>query len=158
MYDLLIIGGGPAGLTAGIYGSRARLKTAILEKGALGGMAFTTRQIANYPGFPNGISGPDLMKNMAAQAKEFGAEIIKEKVVEAELEGEIKEIKTKKGNRYAARAIILAPGSEPRVLNIPGERPLRGCGVSYCATCDAEFFEGLNVVVVGNGEEETKEE
>ncbi|MBN2061401.1 MAG: thioredoxin-disulfide reductase [Deltaproteobacteria bacterium] len=152
MHDLLIIGGGPAGLTAGIYGSRSKLKTVILEKGAVGGMAFTTREIVNYPGFPEGIAGPELVKNMAAQAKEFGAEIIKEEIVDAELEGEIKVIKTKKGNLYKARVIVLAPGSEPRMLNIPGERQFIGCGVSYCATCDAEFFEGLNVAVVGNGD------
>lgn len=150
--DLLIIGGGPAGLAAGIYGARARLKTVILEKAAVGGMAFTTREIVNYPGFSAGTSGPDLMKAMASHAKEFGAEIVKEEIVEVEFSGEIKKVRTKKGNQYEARAVILAPGSQPRLLNIPGEKKLRGQGVSYCATCDAEFYEDLHVVVVGNGD------
>ena len=151
VYDLLILGGGPAGLAAGIYGARAKLKTAILEKGAVGGMAFTTREIVNYPGFKS-TTGPDLMKTMANHAKEFGAEIIKGQVTEVELDGEIKTVKTKKGVQYQARAVILAPGSQPRLLNIPGEKKLRGNGVSYCATCDAEFYEDLTVVVVGNGD------
>lgn len=151
-YDLLILGGGPAGLAAGIYGARAKLKTAILEKGAPGGMAFTTREIVNYPGFFKDTTGPELMKTIANHAKEFGAQIIKEQITEVELEGEIKVIKTKKGNQYKARAVILSPGSQPRMLNIPGERKFRGSGVSYCATCDAEFYEGLTVVVVGNGD------
>ncbi|NLI13665.1 MAG: thioredoxin-disulfide reductase [Peptococcaceae bacterium] len=151
VYDLVIIGGGPAGLTAGIYGARAKLKTVILEKGAVGGMAFTTREIVNYPGFKS-TTGPDLMKTMASHAKEFGAEIIKGQVTEVDLAGEIKTVKTKKGGQYQARAVILAPGSQPRLLNIPGEKKLRGSGVSYCATCDAEFYEDLTVVVVGNGD------
>jgi len=151
VYDLLILGGGPAGLAAGIYGARAKLKTAILEKGAVGGMAFTTREIVNYPGFKS-TTGPDLMKTMASHAKEFGAEIIKGQITEVDLDGEIKTVKTKKGVQYQARAVILAPGSQPRLLNIPGEKKLRGSGVSYCATCDAEFYEDLTVVVVGNGD------
>ncbi|TGE37372.1 thioredoxin-disulfide reductase [Desulfosporosinus fructosivorans] len=151
IYDLLILGGGPAGLTAGIYGARAKLKTVILEKGAVGGMAFTTREIVNYPSYKS-ITGPNLTKTMANHAQEFGAEIIKCLVTEVELDGEIKTIKTKKGNQYQARAVILALGSQPRLLNIPGERRLRGNGVSYCATCDAEFYEGLTVIVVGNGD------
>lgn len=150
-YDLLIIGGGPAGLAAGVYGARAKLKTAILEKGAVGGMAFTTREIVNYPGYKS-ATGPELMKAMAAHAQEFGAEIIRELVTEVELEGEIKTVKTKKGNTYSARAVILAAGSQPRMLNIPGEGRLRGNGVSYCATCDADFYNDLTVIVVGNGD------
>ena len=150
-YDLLIIGGGPAGLAAGVYGARAKLKTAILEKGAVGGLAFTTREIVNYPGF-KATTGPDLMKSMADHAKEFGAEIIKEQVLDIDLSKEMKTITTKKGNKYAARAVILAPGSQPRLLNIPGERRLRGSGVSYCATCDADFYQDLTVVIVGNGD------
>ena len=150
-YDLLIIGGGPAGLAAGVYGARAKLKTAILEKGAVGGLAFTTREIVNYPGF-KATTGPDLMKSMAEHAKEFGAEIIKEQVLDIDLSKEMKTITTKKGNQYTARAVILAPGSQPRLLNIPGERRLRGSGVSYCATCDADFYQDLTVVIVGNGD------
>lgn len=150
-YDLIIIGGGPAGLAAGIYGARSKLKTVILEKGAVGGLAFTTREIVNYPGYKS-ATGPELMKIMAAHAEEFGAEIIKEQVTEVELDDEIKIIKTKKGNTYGARAVILATGSQPRMLNIPGEGKFRGNGVSYCATCDADFYKDLTVVVVGNGD------
>jgi len=150
-YDLIIIGGGPAGLAAGVYGARAKLKTAILEKGAVGGLAFTTREIVNYPGL-KATTGPDLMKSMAEHAREFGAEIIKGQVLDIDLSKEIKTITTKKGNQYAARAVILAPGSQPRLLNIPGERRLRGSGVSYCATCDADFYQDLTVVIVGNGD------
>lgn len=151
IYDLIIIGGGPAGLAAGIYGARARMKTAIIEKGAVGGQAFTTREIVNFPGTKS-TTGPELMKTMAAHAKEFGTEIIKADVTAVDLAGEIKVITTKKGQQYQARAVILAPGSQPRLLNIPGERSLRGNGVSYCATCDAEFYSDLDVVVVGNGD------
>ncbi len=151
IYDLIIIGGGPAGLSAGIYGARARLKTAVLEKAAVGGQAFTTREIVNFPGFKS-TSGPELMKTIAAHAKEFGTEVIKADVTEIDLSGEIKVITTKKGQQYQTRAVILAPGSQPRLLNIPGEKAMRGNGVSYCATCDAEFYSDLDVVVVGNGD------
>lgn len=151
MHDLIIIGGGPAGMAAGIYAARAKLKVAILEKVVAGGQAYTTREIVNYPGFKE-IIGPELSKTMAQHTMDFGAEIIKEEVVEVELDGEIKVIKTKKGNRYEAGAVILAVGSQPRMLNVPRERALRGSGVSYCATCDAEFYEGLHVIVVGNGD------
>ncbi|MFZ5645885.1 MAG: thioredoxin-disulfide reductase [Bacillota bacterium] len=152
IYDLVIIGGGPAGLAAGIYGSRARLKTLIIEKAAVGGQAFTTREIVNYPGFSQGYSGPQIMKAMADHAAQFGAEIVKDEVVDVDFTGEIKEINLKKGGRHQARSVILAVGAQPRLLNIPGERKFRGMGVSYCATCDAEFYEDLDVVVVGNGD------
>lgn len=151
VYDLLIIGGGPGGLAAGIYAARAKLKTVILEKSVVGGMAYTTREIVNYPGFRS-ITGPDLMKSMSDHAIELGAEIIKGQVTEVDFTTEIKTVKTKKGIEFLARSVLLAPGSQPRLLNIPGERKLRGSGVSYCATCDAEFCEGLNVMVVGNGD------
>lgn len=150
-YDLLIIGGGPAGLTAAIYGARARLRTAVLEKGAVGGQAFTTREIVNFPGFAS-TSGPTLMKALAEHAKGFGTEIITEEVTSVELQGELKQVYTRKGRTYQARAVILAPGAQPRLLNIPGEKLLRGSGVSYCATCDAEFYQDQDVVVVGNGD------
>lgn len=138
-------------MAAGIYGGRARLKTAILEKGAVGGQAFTTREMVNFPGFKS-TSGPELMKTMADHATSFGTEIIKEEVVAIDLQGDMKQIRTKKGRTYEARAVILAPGSQPRLLNIPGEKAFRGNGVSYCATCDAEFYQDQHVVVVGNGD------
>lgn len=151
-YDLVIIGGGPAGLTAGIYGARARLKTAILEKAVVGGQAFTTREIVNFPGFLGDTTGPELVTAFANHAKKFGSEIIKDEVINLELDGETMLINLKKGGQLSAKAVIIAVGSQPRLLNIPGERKLRGMGVSYCATCDAEFYEDLHVIVVGNGD------
>jgi len=152
IYDILIIGGGPGGLTAGIYGSRARLKTAILEKGRPGGQAATTMEMENYPGFYENTSGPGVMDQFLAHAKHFGTEILKGQATHLDLNGPIKQVKTKTGETYEARSVILSPGAQPRTLGIKGEGPLRGKGVSYCATCDADFFEELDVVVVGNGD------
>ncbi|MFZ5641548.1 MAG: thioredoxin-disulfide reductase [Bacillota bacterium] len=152
-YDIVIIGGGPAGLASGIYSSRAKLKTVIIEKGNGGGQISTTREIVNYPGFFKGMGGQDLMKILQEHAMTFGTEIIRNnEVVDLDLDGEVKVVKTKKGNEYRARAVILATGAEPRLLNIPGEKKFRGNGVSYCVTCDANLYEGLDVVVVGNGD------
>ena len=156
IYDIVIIGGGPAGLAAGIYGGRAKLKTVILEKGSVGGMAFTTREMVNYPGFKNS-TGPDLTVAMRDHAQEFGAEIVREEVIEIELDEDIKTIKTKKGREYLAKTVIIAVGSQPRLLNIPGEKEMRGSGVSYCATCDADFYQDLHVAVVGNGDSAIEE-
>ena len=155
LYDLIIIGGGPAGLSAGIYGGRARLKTLIIEKGSLGGRAFTTREIVNYPGY-KASSGPDLTNDMAEHAKSFGVEVKKEEVKSVDFSGDIKIVKTKK-HEYQAKAIIIATGTEARVLGIPGERELTGMGVAYCATCDAEFFQDQEVVVVGSGDQAIEE-
>ena len=153
VHNLLIVGAGAAGLAAGIYGGRARLDTLILEKGPVGGTAYSTRELANYPGFhADGISGPYLMKEMEAHAKKFGCEIQREKIVDMDLEGDIKVVRGKKGAEYKAEAVILAFGTEPRLLDIPGERRLRGSGVSYCATCDAENYDGEIVAVLGNGD------
>ncbi|HHT62885.1 MAG TPA: thioredoxin-disulfide reductase [Clostridia bacterium] len=157
IYDLIIVGGGPAGLSAGVYGSRSRLKTAILQKGKPGGQAATTQDLENYPGFSRGTTGPALMEAMADHAQSFGTEIIREEVVDLELDGEVKVLNGKSGKEYLAKTVILAPGAEPRSLNIKGERALRGKGVSYCATCDADFFEELDVVVVGNGDAAVEE-
>lgn len=151
-YDILVIGGGPGGLAAGIYGSRARLKTAILEKGRPGGQAATTMEMENYPGSFQEITGPGLMKQFADHAAHFGTEILRGVVTDVDLEGPVKRVTTKSGEVYEASSIILAPGAEPRTLGITGEGKLRGKGVSYCATCDADFFEDLDVVVVGNGD------
>lgn len=155
LYDLIIIGGGPAGLSAGIYGGRARMKTLILEKGSLGGRAFTTREIVNYPGYKE-TTGPDLMKDMAEHAQSFGVEVKKEEVKSVDFSGDIKVVKTKKHD-YQAKAVIIATGTEARILGIPGERELNGMGVAYCATCDAEFTEGQDVVVVGSGDQAIEE-
>ncbi|MBR6756293.1 MAG: thioredoxin-disulfide reductase [Peptococcaceae bacterium] len=155
LYDLIIIGGGPAGLSAGVYGGRAKLKTLLLEKGPLGGRAFTTREIVNYPGY-NNSTGPELTKAMADHAQDFGVEVKKEEVKSVDFTGDIKTVYTKK-NEYQAKAVIIATGTEARVLGIPGERELAGQGVAYCATCDAEFFQDQEVVVVGSGDQAIEE-
>lgn len=155
-YDLIIIGGGPAGLSAAIYGGRARLKTLVINKGTIGGLVNTTQELVNYPGYMK-VSGPDLMKDFKKHAESFGVEFIKDEVVSTDFNLEDKIIKTKKKKEFAAKAVIIACGSEPRLLNIPGEKELRGMGVAYCATCDAEFFEGEDVVVVGSGDQAIEE-
>lgn len=154
-YDLIIIGAGPAGLAAGIYGGRALLKTLILEKGAIGGRAYTTREIANYPGVGR-TSGPELTKAMAEHAMRFGAEIVKEEVKSVDFSKDVKVVRTRR-REYAAKAVIIATGTSARILGIPGERELTGQGVAYCATCDAEFFKGKHVVVVGSGDQAVEE-
>lgn len=156
VYDLIIMGGGPAGLSAAIYGGRAKLKTLVINKGTIGGLADTTREIVNYPGYPH-ISGPDLMKDFYKHAQGFGVEFLKDEVISVDFSQEEKIIKTKKRKEFSAKAVIVACGSEPRLLNIPGEKRLRGSGVAYCATCDAEFFEGEDVVVVGSGDQAIEE-
>ena len=152
VYDILIVGAGPGGLTAGIYGSRARLKTAVLEKGRPGGQAATTMEMENYPGFFREATGPGVMGEFEAHAAHFGTTFLKGNATELLLEGDIKTVLTASGGAYKARTVILAPGAEPRTLGVPGEGKLRGKGVSYCATCDADFFEELDVIVVGNGD------
>lgn len=155
-YDLIIIGGGPAGLSAGIYGGRAKLKTLIINKGTVGGLVNTTREIVNYPGYGL-ISGSDLMLDFKKHAESFGVEFLRDQVLSTDFSQEDKVIKTKKGKEFTAKAVILACGSEPRLLNIPGEKRLQGSGVAYCATCDAEFFEGEDVVVIGSGDQAIEE-
>jgi|LSQX01.2.fsa_nt_gb thioredoxin reductase (NADPH) len=151
IYDLLILGGGPAGMAAAIYGARARLRTAIIEKGRPGGQAATTEELENYPGFGPGTTGPALSQSMADHAEACGAEFIKDTITSMELTGDIKKISGKKGDYYC-RAVIVALGAEPRLLGVNGEGKFRGKGVSYCATCDADLFEELDVAVVGSGD------
>ena len=155
MYDLIIIGAGPAGLAAGIYGGRAHLNTLILEKSTVGGRAYTTREIVNYPGIPS-TSGPDLTEKMAEHAKSFGVEIKREPVKSMDVTGDVKLVKTRR-HEYGAKAVIIATGTSARILGIPGERELTGQGVAYCATCDAEFFQDQHVVVVGSGDQAMEE-
>lgn len=155
IYDLIIVGAGPAGLAAGIYGGRAHLNTLILEKSTVGGRAYTTREIVNYPGIPT-TSGPDLTEKMAEHAKGFGVEIKREPVKSMEVTGDIKVVNTRR-HQYGAKAVILATGTSARVLGIPGEKELTGQGVAYCATCDAEFFKDQHVVVVGSGDQAIEE-
>lgn len=150
-YDVIIIGGGPAGLTAGIYTSRDRLKTLLLEKAMCGGLIATADFIENYPGFPDGIKGTDLMLKFKKQAEEFGTEIIelKEIKVVKQVKGEII-VQTDK-DEYNTRTLIVASGSIPKTLGIPGEKEFQGRGVSYCATCDGPFFKDKDIAVVGCG-------
>lgn len=150
-FDAIIIGGGPAGMTAGIYLSRARLKTLIISDGVLGGQMVLTHEIANYPGVES-ISGYQLSNIMKKQAKTFGCVIKGNTSVDSfNLESEIKEVTLSDGSIYTANAIILTPGGRSRTLNMPGEAQFKGRGISYCATCDGDFFTGKEIVVVGGG-------
>ncbi|NLG87226.1 MAG: thioredoxin-disulfide reductase [Firmicutes bacterium] len=151
MYDIVIIGGGPAGLTAGLYAGRAKLKTLIVEQLVAGGQAATTDLIENYPGVPEGSTGPDITERMEEQAKKFGCEFIMAEVTGVDFSGKEKVIKTTNGE-FKAKAVIIASGATHRKLGCPGETEFTGRGVSYCATCDAAFYEDLPVAVVGGGD------
>lgn len=151
-HDLIIIGGGPAGLTAGIYASRARLKTLLLEKALPGGQILSSPLVENYPGLTKGISGAKMIEEMVGQAERFGTEIRTETVVSVEDSGNKgKTVKTDKGS-YKAITVIFAMGATYSKLNVPGEDKLSGRGVSYCATCDGPLFRDKEVVVVGGGD------
>jgi thioredoxin reductase (NADPH) len=150
-FNAIVIGGGPAGLTAGIYLSRARLSTLIVSDGMPGGQMVLTHEIANYPGVES-ISGYQLSNIMKKQAKNFGCVIKSNTSVESlNLEGEIKEVTLSDGLTYTADSVILTPGGRSRTLNMPGEAQFKGQGISYCATCDGDFFTGKEIVVVGGG-------
>ncbi len=150
-YDAIIIGGGPAGLAAGIYLSRAKMKTLIISEGTVGGQMILTHEIANYPGVES-ISGYQLAAVMKKQAKAFGCDIRSNVTIsQFELDGILKSVSLYDGSFYTAHSIILAPGGSSRTLNVPGEDTLRGKGISYCATCDGDFFTGKEIVVVGGG-------
>ncbi len=155
-YDIIIVGAGPAGLTAAIYAARSKLKTLYIERLASGGQAATTDEIENYPGFPEGVTGPGLAARMEEQAKRFGAERLAAKVQEMQSEGDLRIIKTNKGD-FRAKAVIIASGAAPKLLGCPGELEFRAHGVSYCATCDAAFYEGATVMVVGGGDSAVEE-
>jgi len=149
-YDILILGGGPAGLTAGIYAGRAMMNVAMLEKFVPGGQVGQTDWVENYPGFDEGISGFDLVQKMEKQAKRFGLNIINSEVKDVDFTGPDKTVHAG-GKEYHAKAVIITTGTEPRLLGIPGEKEFKGKGVSYCGTCDAPFFKEKDVVVVGGG-------
>lgn len=150
-YEVVIIGGGPAGLSAGLYTSRARLSTLLIERGLIGGLITETELVENYPGFPEGISGLKLAELMHQQATKYGLEIRLAEVTGLELSQDQKIIKTT-GDNLAAKAVIIASGSERLKLGVPGEKEFTGKGVSYCATCDAAFFRELPVAVAGGGD------
>lgn len=149
MFDVIVAGGGPAGLTSAIYTSRAGLSTLVIERMSLGGQAALTYRIDNYPGFKK-ISGAELAADFESHARDAGAKIAMEEVTGLQLDGGTKTVTTTSG-RYEAKAVILAFGSDRRKLGVPGEEELSGRGVSYCATCDGNFFRNRNVAVVGGG-------
>jgi len=156
--DVVIVGSGPAGYTAAIYAARAGLRPVVLAGSVTaGGALMNTTEVENFPGFPDGILGPELMEQMQKQAERFGAEVVWDDVTEVELAGPIKTIVTGGGETYRARAVILATGSAYRELGLPDEKRLSGRGVSWCATCDGFFFRDQDIVVVGGGDSAVEE-
>lgn len=156
IYDVIIIGGGPAGLAAGLYAARGKMSTLVLEKEKAGGQMSSTNEIANYPGSIPNATGPSLTARMLEQCKEFGAEFRKDNVKEVQLQDKIKKVIGEE-ETYQAKAVIVASGATPRLLEVPGEEKFIGKGVSYCATCDADFFTGLEVFVIGGGDSAVQE-
>jgi thioredoxin reductase (NADPH) len=154
--NLIIVGSGPAGYTAAIYAARAQLAPLVFEGTQFGGALMTTTEVENYPGFRDGIQGPDLMEEVRRQAERFGAELRSEDVEQLELTGDVKYV-TANGKRYAARSVVLAMGAAARYLNVPGEQELLGRGVSSCATCDGFFFRDHDIVVAGGGDSAMEE-
>lgn len=155
-YDVIIIGAGPAGLSAAIYSARGGLKTAIFEKAMVGGQINVTDEVENYPGFEEPISGFDLTDRMRKQAERFGTNFIDEEITAMGLEGLCKVIETSEG-KYRAKSVIICTGAHPRRLNVPGEERLTGRGVSYCATCDGALYRDKVVAVVGGGDSAIEE-
>nr|WP_307774534.1 thioredoxin-disulfide reductase [uncultured Cetobacterium sp.] len=162
IYDTLIIGGGPAGLSAGLYAARSRMSTLIFEKSKMGGQIVITSEVANYPGSVHSeghstATGPEIVARMVNQAQEFGAERVMEEIKNVSLHDKIKVIETADGKKYQGKTVILATGAVPRKLGCIGEKEFTGKGVSYCATCDADFFTDFEVFVVGGGDSAIEE-
>ena len=158
MHEIIIIGSGPAGFTAGIYAARAGLKPLLFASSvALGGELMNTTEVENFPGFPEGIQGPELMQHMQDQAEKFGTEVVYDDVTSVELEGDIKRVTSSDGKVHEAKTVIFATGSAYRKLGVPGEDTLTGHGVSSCATCDGFFFRDQTIAVVGGGDSAMEE-
>ena len=156
IYDLIIVGGGPAGLTAGLYARRSRLKTILIERLIPGGQVLSTDWVDNYPGFPEGISGFDLVERMRKQAERFELPVINDEIVSLSLQGPEKIIQGTQGT-YKAKTLIIASGAAYKKLGVPGENLLGGKGVSYCATCDGPFYRDEDIAVVGGGDTAVQE-
>lgn len=151
VYDTIIIGGGPAGLSAGLYAARSRMDTLLIERAKYGGQATTTDELENYPGSIEECTGTTLSERMRRQAEDFGTKFTKDEIIDVELAGDVKVIKGKK-DTYQAKTVIIATGANPRLGGFKNELEFRGKGVSYCATCDADFFTELDVAVIGGGD------
>ena len=158
MREVIIIGSGPAGYTAAIYAARAQLNPLVIASSVEpGGELMKTTEVENYPGFPEGLMGPDLMANFQAQAERFGAEILFDDVIEVDLKGDVKIVKTGMGQTYEAKTVIISTGAAYRELGLPNEKALSGHGVSWCATCDGFFFREKTIAVVGGGDSAMEE-
>jgi thioredoxin reductase (NADPH) len=157
-YDLIVVGAGPAGLTAAIYAARARLKTLVLDESVPGGQVKTTHKVSNYPGFPEDVKGTDLARAFAAQAERFGARIRRAvEITGQELGGALKRLELDEEETVEAPAVVVATGARPRDLGVPGESRFKGRGISYCATCDGAYFEGKDIHVIGGGNSAVEE-
>ena len=156
IYDVIIVGAGPAGLSAGLYAGRAKLDVLMIEKAKEGGQIVITAEIDNYPGSVKGETGPSLISRMVDQCEAFGVEKTFDTITDMDLDGDVKKLAGSKGEYYA-KSVIFAPGAYSRPIGCPGERELIGKGVSYCATCDAAFFEDMEVFVIGGGDSAVEE-
>ncbi len=156
MKDLIIIGSGPAGLTAAIYAARAKLSPLVIAGTLWGGQLMTTTEVENFPGFPDGIQGPELMQRMLDQAMKFGSEILYEDVIKVELKSDVKKVYTHQ-KMFESKSVIISSGAMPRKLGIPGESEFWSKGVSSCATCDGAFYKGKQVAVIGGGDSAMEE-